>query len=119
MSSDKRQKEKTRLHSRNKNRERYDLKALTTVNPELVNYVKPNKYGEDSVDFSNPVAIKELNKALLNHYYGIEYWDFPDENLCPPIPGRADYIHQVADVLSENNFGTIPIGDKITCLLLS
>lgn len=116
MSSDKRQKEKTRLHSRNKNRERYDLKALTTVNPELVNYVKPNKYGEDSVDFSNPVAIKELNKALLNHYYGIEYWDFPDENLCPPIPGRADYIHQVADVLSENNFGTIPIGDKITCL---
>jgi len=116
MSSDKRQKEKTRLHSRNRNRERYDLKALTTVNPELVNYVKPNKYGEDSVDFSNPVAIKELNKALLNHYYGIKYWEFPDENLCPPIPGRADYIHQIADVLSENNFGTIPIGDKITCL---
>ena len=116
MSSDKRQKEKTRLHSRNRNRERYDLKALTTVNPELVNYVKPNKYGEDSVDFSNPVAIKELNKSLLNHYYGIKYWEFPDENLCPPIPGRADYIHQMADVLSENNFGTIPIGDKITCL---
>lgn len=116
MSSEKRQEEKTRLHPRNKNRKRYDLNALTTSNPELVNYVRPNKYGEDSFDFSNPVAIKALNKALLNHYYGITNWEFPDENLCPPIPGRADYIHQIADVLAENNFGTIPIGDKITCL---
>ncbi len=115
MSSEKRQEKKIRLHPRNKNRERYDLNALTTSNPELLNYVKPNKYGEDSVDFSNPVAIKALNKALLNHYYGIKNWEFPDENLCPPIPGRADYIHQIADVLAENNFGTIPIGNKITC----
>ena len=115
MSSEKRQEKKTRLHSRNKNRERYDLNAMTTSNPELVNYVKPNKYGEDSVDFSNPVAVKALNKALLNHYYGIKNWEFPDENLCPPIPGRADYIHQIADVLAENNFGTVPIGNKITC----
>jgi 23S rRNA (adenine1618-N6)-methyltransferase len=53
---------------------------------------------------------------LLNHYYGIKYWEFPDENLCPPIPGRADYIHYMADLLSGNNFGTIPIGNKITCL---
>ncbi len=106
---------KKRLHSRNKNRERYDLSALMTSNPELVNYVKPNKYGEDSVDFSNPIAVKILNKALLNHYYGIKNWEFPDENLCPPIPGRADYIHNIADLLCESNFGAIPIGDKITC----
>ncbi|MGB5430421.1 23S rRNA (adenine(1618)-N(6))-methyltransferase RlmF [Eudoraea sp.] len=116
MSSEKRQEKKTRLHSRNKNRERYDLNALTTSNPELLNYIEPNKYGEDSVDFSNPVAIKTLNKALLNHYYGIKNWEFPDGNLCPPIPGRADYIHQIADILAENNFGTIPIGDIITCI---
>jgi len=116
MSSEKRQEIKTRLHARNKNRERYDLNALTTVNPELANYVKSNKYGEDSVDFSNPVAVKALNKALLNHYYGIKYWEFPDENLCPPIPGRADYIHQMADVLAENNSNTIPMGDNITCI---
>jgi 23S rRNA (adenine1618-N6)-methyltransferase len=115
MSSGKSQQEKTRLHSRNKNRERYDLSALMTSNPELENYVKPNKYGEDSVDFSNPIAVKILNRALLNHYYGIKNWEFPDENLCPPIPGRADYIHHIADLLCENNFGAIPIGDKITC----
>jgi 23S rRNA (adenine1618-N6)-methyltransferase len=115
MSSEKNQQTKTRLHPRNKNRERYDLSALITSNPELGDYVKPNKYGDDSVDFSNPNAVRILNKALLNHYYGIKYWEFPDENLCPPIPGRADYIHHIADLLCENNFGTIPTGNIITC----
>ncbi len=116
MSSEKDRQDKARLHSRNKNRERYDLSALTTLNPELKNYVKPNKFGVDSVDFSNPIAVKLLNKGLLSHYYGIESWEFPDENLCPPIPGRADYIHHIADLLGDNNFDTIPFGDKITCL---
>jgi len=114
-SSEKNQQVKTRLHSRNKNRERYDLDALIVSNPELKNHIRPNKFGGESVDFSNPLAVKLLNKALLNHYYGIKNWEFPAENLCPPIPGRADYIHHIADLLGENNFGTIPLGDKITC----
>lgn len=116
MYSEKNKKEKSRLHSRNKNRERYDLSALTISNPELKNYVTSNKFGIESVDFSNPLAVKLLNKAILNYYYGIKNWEFSDENLCPPIPGRADYIHHIADLLGENNFGVIPTGDKITCL---
>ena len=116
MSLEKKQPIKTRLHFRNKNREQYDLKALIISNPELKDYLKPNKHGEDSVDFANPSAVKILNKALLNYYYGIKNWDFTDENLCPPIPGREDYIHHVADILSGNNFGKIPKGEKITCL---
>ena len=115
MSTEKKQKIKTSLHPRNRNRERYDLSALIKVNPELANYIIPNKFAVKSVDFSNPLAVKILNKAILNHYYGIKNWEFPDENLCPPIPGRADYIHHIADLLCENNFGVIPIGDKITC----
>ena len=116
MSSEKNQHDKLRLHSRNKNREKYDISALTNSNPDLKNYIIPNKWGGESVDFSNPLAVKILNKALLNYYYGIKNWEFPDENLCPAIPGRADYIHHIADLLSENNFGRIPIGNKITCL---
>lgn len=107
---------KTDLHSRNKNREPYNLSALIGVNPELANYIKPNKYGQDSIDFSDPAAIRILNKAILHYYYKIEYWEFPQENLTPPIPGRADYIHYVADLLSENNYGEVPTGDRITCL---
>lgn len=115
MSSNRKTQEKSRLHPRNRNRERYDLSALTISNPELSKYVQTNKFGNASVDFSNPKAVKILNQALLNHYYGIKYWEFPDENLCPPIPGRADYIHHMADLLSENNFGRIPKGENIIC----
>ena len=107
---------KTRLHPRNKNRNKYDLTSLVKLNPELKQYISPNKYGGKSIEFSNPIAIRILNKSLLNHYYGIKNWDFPEDNLCPPIPGRADYIHHIADLLAENNFGKIPKGDKITCL---
>lgn len=115
MSKEENQQIKTSLHPRNRNREPYNLRALLSINAELANYIKPNKYGAESVDFSNPVAVKMLNKSLLNHYYKIKYWEFPDENLCPPIPGRADYIHHIADLLGENNSGVIPMGDKITC----
>ena len=104
---------KARLHERNRNRERYDLNALIAAKPALADHVKPNNYGDDSVAFSNPVAVRILNTALLHHYYGIEHWDFPKENLCPSIPGRADYIHYIADLLGE--YGDIPTGDRITC----
>lgn len=110
------EKSRTRLHPRNKNREKYNLPALIAEIPALKHHVILNKLGEDSINFSNPKAVKLLNKALLSHYYGIKNWDFPDENLCPPIPGRADYIHYMADILSENNFGKLPNGDKINCL---
>ncbi|MDT0294782.1 23S rRNA (adenine(1618)-N(6))-methyltransferase RlmF [Mesonia ostreae] len=114
MPSEKQKQEKTRLHARNKNRERYDLEALIKVKPELKAHIKLNKFGVESIDFSNPLAVKLLNQALLQHYYGIKNWNFPDENLCPPIPGRADYIHHIADLLAENNKDKIPTGNKIT-----
>lgn len=116
MSIKKASKEKLNLHPRNKNRERYDLDAMTVAMPELLDYIQPNKLGKNSINFSNPTAVKTLNKAILHHYYGIKYWEFPDENLCPPIPGRAEYIHHAADLLSENNMGKILRGKNITCL---
>jgi len=116
MSLEHNQQGKTRLHARNKNQEKYDLIALANCKPQLKGYIKPNKLGDLSIDFSDPMAVKLLNKAILHHYYGLENWEFPDKNLCPPIPGRADYIHHMADLLSESNEGKMPKGEKITCL---
>ncbi|MCF8715976.1 23S rRNA (adenine(1618)-N(6))-methyltransferase RlmF [Joostella atrarenae] len=107
---------KSKLHPRNKNRENYDLAALVACTPALAEHIKLNKSDEPSINFANPAAVKLLNKGLLHHYYGIEHWDFPDNNLCPPIPGRADYLHYIADLLAENNAGKLPKGSKITCL---
>ena len=60
--------------------------------------MKPNAHGDLSIDFSDPLAVKTLNAALLNRYYNIVGWDLPEGALCPPIPGRADYIHYMADL---------------------
>jgi len=100
--------EKTSLHPRNKHRFRYDFPELIKSHPDLKNYVAVNSYGDQSIDFSDPAAVKSLNKALLEHFYGISYWDIPAGYLCPPIPGRADYIHYLADLLASVNNGVVP-----------
>jgi 23S rRNA (adenine1618-N6)-methyltransferase len=109
-------KEKLRLHPRNRHRERYDFKQLIATCPELAQFVKMNIYNDESINFADPKAVIMLNKALLKHYYNIDYWDIPKYYLCPPIPGRADYLHYMADLMGYNNFGKIPTGDKIRCL---
>ncbi len=108
--------EKTSLHPRNPHRFRYDFDALTLSLPALKDYVFNNQYNIESVDFTNPVAVKVLNKALLKHFYGIDYWDIPANYLCPPIPGRADYIHYLADLLTTTNRGSLPYGNQVKVL---
>jgi 23S rRNA (adenine1618-N6)-methyltransferase len=107
---------KNKLHPRNRNRGRYDFAKLIAVSPELANFAAPNIYGDNSIDFANPEAVKILNQAILKLYYGIENWDIPHGFLCPPIPGRADYIHHIADLLASCNGGKIPTGKLVTCV---
>jgi len=108
--------EKPRLHVRNKNRERYDFKQLVAACPALAEYVILNLYNDETIDFANPNAVKMLNQAILKLHYGIDYWDIPANYLCPPIPGRADYIHHIADLLSRSNYGKIPVGESVRCI---
>jgi 23S rRNA (adenine1618-N6)-methyltransferase len=61
-----------------------------------------------SIDFANQAAVKALNRALLKASYGIQAWEIPPRNLCPSVPGRADYLHYLADVLAASNGGVIP-----------
>ena len=105
--------EKTNLHPRNQHRLRYDLNLLIENCAELKAFVFTNEHGNETIDFSNPKAVKILNKALLATYYDIQNWDIPQNYLCPPIPGRADYLHYIADLLAENNNGIIPTGAEI------
>lgn len=91
------------MHPRNKHQGRYDLIQLQLVTPSLSKFVKSNPNNELTIDFSNPNAVKTLNKALLKSHYQIKEWDIPLQFLCPPIPGRADYIHHLADLLLPGN----------------
>jgi 23S rRNA (adenine1618-N6)-methyltransferase len=108
--------EKDQLHPRNRHRQRYNFPELMATCPELKTHVSINKFQDLSLDFKNPLAVKALNKALLKHFYHIAHWDIPEGYLCPPIPGRADYIHYIADLLAGDNLGEIPKGRGIKIL---
>ncbi|ALO44558.1 23S rRNA (adenine(1618)-N(6))-methyltransferase RlmF [Pseudoalteromonas phenolica] len=91
------------MHPRNAHTKGYDFEKLTKVTPSLRQFVIKTPTGKDSIDFSNADAVKCLNQALLKHHYKISYWDISKEFLCPPVPGRADYIHAMADLLKIDN----------------
>ena len=105
--------EKTNLHPRNLHRFGYNFELLTLNHPELGEFVFVNEHNIETIDFSNPDAVKALNNALLITNYDIQNWDIPADFLCPPIPGRADYIHYLADLLATTNNGVIPQGETV------
>jgi 23S rRNA (adenine1618-N6)-methyltransferase len=99
------------MHPRNENADGYDLAVLTATSAALAKYIKTTPDGKATIDFANPAAVKALNRALLMHHYGVKGWDIPAGYLCPPIPGRADYIHALADLLADGN--AIPTGPGV------
>lgn len=83
-------------------------------------HVFVNEFETQTINFSDPEAVKALNTALLITYYKVKYWEFPDDNLCPPIPSRADYMHHLSDLLRHSNLETdvkiLDIGVGATCI---
>ena len=104
---------KQKLHPRNLDNSGYHFDQLINSCPELATFVFTNLHNIQTIDFANPEAVKALNKALLAFHYGIQNWDIPKNYLCPPIPGRADYIHYIADLLAASNNGNIPLGETV------
>ena len=106
------------MHPKNRHQDRYDFKRLTKALPELKAFVRPHPVSGDTIDFSDAMAVKALNRALLKTDYGIEFWDIPENFLCPPIPGRADYIHHVAELVKKRgaNVRVLDIGVGANCI---
>jgi 23S rRNA (adenine1618-N6)-methyltransferase len=109
---------KEQLHPRNRFRNGYDFPRLIASSPPLAEFVAPNAYGDASIDYANPEAVKALNQALLKDAYGIENWDVPPGYLCPPIPGRSDHLHHLADLpgIADKRVRVIDIGMGANCI---
>lgn len=112
--------ESANFHPRNRHQGQYNFAELVDANSMLKKHVVQSPSGKDTIDFFDPEAVKELNRSLLKHGYGINEWDVPEGYLIPPIPGRADYIHYAADLMSGNypkkTTDPIPTGNQIRCL---
>lgn len=93
--------------------------------------VYTNKYGSASIDWKDPYAARcvappppsagwhevlpptfvvagwlkwgrEVTYALLKHDFDLEL-DIPIDQLCPPVPNRANYIYWLRDLLHRNS----------------
>lgn len=99
------------MHPRSRHAGRYDFDLLVKSTPELEEVAYLNPSGEPTVDFTDARAVLILNRALLRSYYGISAWELPPGYLCPPIPGRADYIHHAADLLGGRRGESVRVLD--------
>ncbi len=90
-----------KFHKNNKHNKGYDFDFLVNKNQNLKIFIT-KKFEKTTINFSDPKAVKELNKSLLKAYYGINYWEFPDDNLYPPVPSRVDYLHYLSDMIMPN-----------------
>lgn len=104
------------MHPNNIHKDRYDFDRLVKVVPALQERLIDSHTGDKSIDFSSPKSVLLLNQALLQAFYNVEFWQLPDGYLCPAIPGRADYIHHLADLLAETNETIILKGGKVKVL---
>lgn len=108
------------MHKKNKHTDDYNFDQLATVYPNIVPFIYTNANNKKTIDFANPKAVKALNAALLKSHYDIDFWEFPDHFLCPPIPGRVDYIHHISDLLERskltNNITVMDIGSGANCI---
>jgi len=95
----------SKLHPRNKHQNGYNFPTLKKSNPNLQPFVFVNDFGNETIDFADPKSVFELNKALLLADYKLKHWGLAKNSLGPAVPGRADYIHYLADLLAEANEG--------------
>lgn len=113
----------TGLHSRNPHAARYDFARLVAAHPVLADFLRPHPVAGETVDFADPAAVFALNEALLRAYHGVTHWELPPDALCPPVPGRADYLCQVADLVAESGGGrsgaevvVLDVGTGASCI---
>jgi 23S rRNA (adenine1618-N6)-methyltransferase len=110
---DKKTNAKAEMHHRNVHNHGYDFVKLAQVHAPLRIFLSANPAGKLTIDFSQPSAVKALNAGLLKQFYQVQHWDIPAGFLCPAVPGRADYIHYIADLLGQDKDGQIPQGKQI------
>lgn len=105
------------MHPNNPHKDRYNFPELIKASPALKAFVIKNKYGDESINFDDPDSVRELNRAILHHFYGIKHWEIPPQFLCPPIPGRVDYIHHLADLFQlKKPLKGLDIGVGANCI---
>lgn len=98
------------MHPKNLFRQGYNFEVLAEEYNELKPFLIINKHGSVSLNFALPAGILTLNKVLLKKYFSLNYWTIPQQNLCPTVPGRADYLYYLKDIIGDGKKSILDIG---------
>ena len=108
------------MHPKNLHNAPYNFEELCKTHPLLQDFVHINSFGKETIDFSTPEAVLNLNKAILKHHYQLTDWNIPEGYLCPPIPSRANYLHYLNDLLKESDSSqplkVLDVGTGANCI---
>ena len=74
-----------------------DFAALALQYPD---FAKKLKSPTRQLDFSDPDSVRALTYALLHRDFGLVL-RLPDDRLCPPVPGRVNYVAWVQDLVDS------------------
>ena len=97
------------MHPKNPFAEDYDFDLLIEHKPELKDFVFVNEHGTKTIKFGNQEAVRALNSSLLKSQYDLD-WSLPKGYLCPPVPGRLDYLLYASDLLEKEDIRLLDIG---------
>ena len=79
-----------------------DFADLKRLYPNLLgSYVQINSSsGKGFIDFTDTNANIALTKTLLQHDFNVNV-TIPDNNLCPPLPNRINYLCWLSDIIDS------------------
>ena len=97
------------MHPKNPFKKDYNFQALKKAHPHLAKFAFTNVHGKETIKFENRDAVIALNTAILKQHYNIN-WSIPQGNLCPPIPGRLDYLLHAAELTQKKQLHLLDIG---------
>lgn len=95
--------------------EGYDYEVLCGFEPRLKTVMVQSKNSVEggyafTLDWKNKMTRYYLNKAILHHDYGLEYYELPeDEGLVPTVPSRREYIHWIHDLFENSEANGEPL----------
>ncbi|KAL2037556.1 hypothetical protein N7G274_009668 [Stereocaulon virgatum] len=86
------------MSSKDLYKDELDFAALALQSPAFNKFLKSN----GQVDFSNPEAVQQLTKSLLERDFKLKL-ELPNDRLCPPVPNRFNYILWIQDLLDTTS----------------
>ncbi|CAD8173378.1 unnamed protein product [Paramecium pentaurelia] len=90
---------------------KFNNRTLAQHYPQFRKYIQISNKGETIIDYKNQNALNELNKSIMDYYFGIREFTVPLTQMIPALGCRLNYIEWVKEQVDKSKFPIIKIYD--------